>query len=215
MVPKDGHTSALCFWIKVCRRHFLRAWGDTHSHTQLFTVCTHLWWRVCVWRIRECHLAGETEFKQITEEKSDHYATQTLCFTCGKQVGAWTDRMEKSGGRSASAGMGRARRNETFLEEYALSAFKWCKWVVGSVKQHVEIPFMHTNVHKRGPGLGYSDTCWSTGNFVLLMVKKVFQKLEDSACLIKIKIPFQGFFNSTKCTITALCPLQWPSNKMV
>lgn len=60
------------------------------THATLFlsrytrlTACV----RACK-RLGGCHRAGETEFKQITEAKSDHYAKQTLCFTCGKQVGA-------------------------------------------------------------------------------------------------------------------------------
>lgn len=53
--------------------------------------------------------------------------------------------MEKPGGRAAGAGMGRARRNETLLREHALSEFKRCKWGVGRVEQHAEIPFRCTN----------------------------------------------------------------------
>lgn len=50
---------------------------------------------------------------------------------------------------------------------------------------------------------------------VLLMVKKVLQKLADSACLIEFKSHFQRFSNSTKRKIMASCHFQWCSNKTV
>lgn len=66
-------------------------------------------------------------------------------FYSGKTGGTWADRMEKAAGRSAGAGVGRARRSPTVLQERALSAFQWRERVAGRVKQHVEIPSMRTN----------------------------------------------------------------------
>lgn len=51
--------------------------------------CVYLPLTVCVSKGKHSAflLVRQREFKQITEEKSNHYAAQTLCFTHGKQVG--------------------------------------------------------------------------------------------------------------------------------
>lgn len=45
------------------------------------------------------------------------------------------------------------RSKEALLSEYARSAFKWCEWEVGRVKQDGKIPLIRALVHKRGQAL--------------------------------------------------------------
>lgn len=134
----------------------------------------HVWVNVCVYicaRTLQAWnsavlLVRQWEFKQITEEKSDHYATPTLCFTLWKQVGAGANRMKKfhvlpshnNGWTVRGCRNGTGPRKWKVTAGYSVWEFQWCRQAAEAPEKWQDYWLLTPSGHKRNGNTIHNDS---------------------------------------------------------